>query len=182
MGKTSSAVIRVPGWFWHVGMMLGSASSFPLASGLKICLPSLAASQLHSIAGVPRRSRRRKSVAIAYESGQGDGAEQGTSEPQRPRWEPRGWRQQLEHIREMRRNRDAPVDEMGVEKCYDSSAPPQVTPPCCPAPAGRLVETQPRCRSPPASVTLILPLDVPRLGCLQNGKITSGRVRTVGWD
>ncbi|NXV31272.1 NTH protein, partial [Rissa tridactyla] len=83
-------------------------------------------SQVHSTAGLPRRSRRRKSIAIAYESGQGDGAEQGTSEPQRPRWEPRDWRQQLEHIREMRRSRDAPVDEMGVERCYDSSAPPQV--------------------------------------------------------
>ncbi|XP_010131729.1 PREDICTED: endonuclease III-like protein 1, partial [Buceros rhinoceros silvestris] len=83
-------------------------------------------SQAHSTAAIPRRSRRRKSVAIAYECGQGDGAEQGTSEPQRPRWEPRDWRQQLERIREMRRSRDAPVDEMGVEKCYDSSAPPQV--------------------------------------------------------
>ncbi|XP_075624333.1 endonuclease III-like protein 1 isoform X3 [Balearica regulorum gibbericeps] len=82
-------------------------------------------SQVQSTAGIPRRSRRRKNVAIAYESGQGDGAEQGTSEPQRPRWEPRDWQQQLERIREMRRNRDAPVDEMGVEKCYDSSAPPQ---------------------------------------------------------
>ncbi|KAF1483733.1 Endonuclease III-like protein 1, partial [Pygoscelis antarcticus] len=83
-------------------------------------------SRVHSTAGIPRRSRRRKSIAIAYESAQGDGAEQGTSEPQRPRWEPRDWRQQLERIQEMRRNRDAPVDEMGVEKCYDSSAPPQV--------------------------------------------------------
>ncbi|NXW04964.1 NTH protein, partial [Fregetta grallaria] len=85
-----------------------------------------AASQVHSTAGMPRRSRRRKSIAIAYESGQGDGAEQGMSEPQRPRWEPRDWQQQLERIREMRRKRDAPVDEMGVEKCYDSSAPPQL--------------------------------------------------------
>ncbi|NXO48152.1 NTH protein, partial [Aramus guarauna] len=83
-------------------------------------------SQVQSTAGIPRRSRRRRNVAIAYESGQGDGAEQETSEPQRPRWEPRDWRQQLERIREMRRNRDAPVDEMGVQKCYDSSAPPQV--------------------------------------------------------
>ncbi|NXT84330.1 NTH protein, partial [Zapornia atra] len=73
-----------------------------------------------------RRSRRRKNVAIAYETGLGDGAEQGTAEPQRPCWEPKDWREQLERIREMRKKRDAPVDEMGVEKCYDSSAPPQV--------------------------------------------------------
>ncbi|XP_069726113.1 endonuclease III-like protein 1 [Phaenicophaeus curvirostris] len=83
-------------------------------------------SSVHSTAGTLRRSRRRKSIAIAYETGQGDGAEQGTSEPQKPCWEPRHWRQQLERIREMRRKRDAPVDEMGVDKCYDSSAPPQV--------------------------------------------------------
>ncbi|KAM6079586.1 endonuclease III-like protein 1 isoform 1-T1 [Theristicus caerulescens] len=90
------------------------------------CPSAASSSQVHGTAGIPRRSRRRKSVAIAYESGQGDGAEQGISEPQRPRWEPKDWRQQLERIREMRRSRDAPVDEMGVEKCYDSSAPPQV--------------------------------------------------------
>ncbi|KAM9179305.1 endonuclease III-like protein 1 isoform 2-T2 [Mergus octosetaceus] len=63
----------------------------------------------------PKRSRRGKSIAIAYEP-----------EPPGPKWEPENWRQQLERIREMRRARDAPVDEMGVEKCYDSSAPPQV--------------------------------------------------------
>ncbi|XP_042654284.1 endonuclease III-like protein 1 isoform X2 [Tyto alba] len=86
-------------------------------------------SQPLSTAGIPGRSgrrRRRKNIAVAYESVQGDGTEQGPPEPQRPRWEPRAWRQQLERIREMRRSRDAPVDEMGVEKCYDSSAPPQV--------------------------------------------------------
>ncbi|XP_008935456.1 PREDICTED: endonuclease III-like protein 1, partial [Merops nubicus] len=32
----------------------------------------------------------------------------------------------VELIGEMRRGRDAPVDEMGVQKCFDSSAPPQV--------------------------------------------------------
>ncbi|NWW72100.1 NTH protein, partial [Climacteris rufus] len=80
-----------------------------------------AGSQIQSTAGTPRRSSRRKSVAIAYEAGQDDGPE-----PQRPRWEPQHWREQLERIREMRRSRDAPVDEMGVQKCYDSNAPPQV--------------------------------------------------------
>ncbi|XP_050173737.1 endonuclease III-like protein 1 isoform X5 [Myiozetetes cayanensis] len=79
------------------------------------------ASQTHGTPSMPRRSRRRKSITIAYEPGQGDGVE-----PQRPRWEPRDWREQLERIREMRRSRDAPVDEMGVDKCYDTSAPPKV--------------------------------------------------------
>ncbi|XP_072791569.1 endonuclease III-like protein 1 isoform X1 [Taeniopygia guttata] len=70
--------------------------------------------------GVPRRSRRRKSPAIAYEAGQGEGAE-----PRRARWEPPHWREQLQRIRDMRSSRDAPVDEMGVQTCYDSSAPPE---------------------------------------------------------
>ncbi|XP_068002580.1 endonuclease III-like protein 1 isoform X1 [Melanerpes formicivorus] len=83
-------------------------------------------SQAQRPASAPRRSRRRQSVAIAYESGQGDGAEQSRAEPQRPRWEPRNWQQQLENIREMRRSRDAPVDQMGVQKCFDSSAAPKV--------------------------------------------------------
>ncbi|XP_068002582.1 endonuclease III-like protein 1 isoform X2 [Melanerpes formicivorus] len=82
-------------------------------------------SQAQRPASAPRRSRRRQSVAIAYESGQGDGAEQSRAEPQRPRWEPRNWQQQLENIREMRRSRDAPVDQMGVQKCFDSSAAPK---------------------------------------------------------
>ncbi|NXO85519.1 NTH protein, partial [Sitta europaea] len=80
-----------------------------------------AGSQTPGTPGVPRQSRRRKSLAIAYEQGQGGGAEP----PQAP-WEPRHWREQLERIRDMRSSRDAPVDEMGVQKCYDSSAPPQV--------------------------------------------------------
>lgn len=81
-----------------------------------------AASRAPSAGSAPKRSRRGKSSAIAYEP-----------EPPGPGWEPENWRQQLERIREMRRARDAPVDEMGVERCYDSSAPPQVTASCCPA-------------------------------------------------
>ncbi|KAM7038845.1 endonuclease III-like protein 1 isoform 2-T2 [Acridotheres tristis] len=84
-------------------------------------VPPCAGSQIQGTPSIPRKIRRRKSLAIAYEPGQGDGAE-----PPRVPWEPRDWREQLERIREMRRSRDAPVDEMGVQKCYDSSAPPQV--------------------------------------------------------
>ncbi|RLV89593.1 hypothetical protein DV515_00014790 [Chloebia gouldiae] len=77
-------------------------------------------SQSQGRPGVPRQSRRRKSLAIAYEGGQGGGAE-----PRRARWEPPHWREQLQRIRDMRSSRDAPVDEMGVQRCYDSSAPPE---------------------------------------------------------
>lgn len=41
-------------------------------------------------------------------------------------WEPEMWREQLENLREMRKNKDAPVDSMGAEKICDSSAAPEV--------------------------------------------------------
>ncbi|XP_035027588.1 endonuclease III-like protein 1 [Hippoglossus stenolepis] len=41
-------------------------------------------------------------------------------------WEPPDWKKQLGFIREMRSVRDAPVDNMGAEKCYDRDAPAHV--------------------------------------------------------
>ncbi|KAM4604044.1 endonuclease III-like protein 1 [Polymixia lowei] len=41
-------------------------------------------------------------------------------------WEPPDWRRQLANIREMRSSRDAPVDKMGAERCYDPEAPGHV--------------------------------------------------------
>ncbi len=41
-------------------------------------------------------------------------------------WEPLDWKKQLGYIREMRSGRDAPVDNMGAEKCYDTEAPAHV--------------------------------------------------------
>lgn len=41
-------------------------------------------------------------------------------------WEPPDWKKQLGYIREMRSGRDAPVDSMGAEKCYDPAAPAHV--------------------------------------------------------
>ena len=37
-------------------------------------------------------------------------------------WQPPNWVEQLEGIREMRKNRDAPVDTMGCERCHDHDA------------------------------------------------------------
>ena len=34
-----------------------------------------------------------------------------------PRWEPNHWVEQFENIRTMRKNKDAPVDTMGCERC-----------------------------------------------------------------
>lgn len=41
-------------------------------------------------------------------------------------WKPLDWEATLDHIREMRKNSDAPVDSMGCDKCMDDSAPPEV--------------------------------------------------------
>ncbi|KAI7810556.1 putative endonuclease III-like protein 1 [Triplophysa rosa] len=64
------------------------------------------------------RKPRRGHVKLEYE-------EEGVG-PKRERWEPCDWRTQLSFIREMRSKRDAPVDQMGAEKCYDAEAPPEV--------------------------------------------------------
>lgn len=67
----------------------------------------------------PRKPRRGR-VKVEYEEEEG-------VELKRERWEPRDWRTQLSFIREMRSKRDAPVDQMGAEKCYDTEAPPEVS-------------------------------------------------------
>lgn len=46
---------------------------------------------------------------------------------QAPGWEPQDWREQLANIRAMRSRRDAPVDQLGAEHCYDTGAPPEVS-------------------------------------------------------
>ena len=42
------------------------------------------------------------------------------------KWEPHKWRETLDHIREMRKDKDAPVDSMGAEKICDKEASPKV--------------------------------------------------------
>ena len=43
------------------------------------------------------------------------------AKPKRPKlevqWEPKNWKEQFEHIRLMRKAKDAPVDTMGCERC-----------------------------------------------------------------
>ena len=41
-------------------------------------------------------------------------------------WEPINWRDQLRGIEEMRKDRDAPVDTMGCERCHDHDALPHI--------------------------------------------------------
>ncbi|XP_054549860.1 endonuclease III-like protein 1 isoform X2 [Talpa occidentalis] len=70
----------------------------------------------------PRRARKLK---VAYEASAGEkGA--GAEPLAAPGWEPRDWRLHLANVRAMRSGKDAPVDQLGAECCYDPSAPPEV--------------------------------------------------------
>ncbi|KAG8433278.1 hypothetical protein GDO86_017531 [Hymenochirus boettgeri] len=66
------------------------------------------------------RSKGKRKVHVEYEQTADEDAEK------KPKWEPISWDQHLENIRQMRSSRDAPVDQMGAEKCCDQSAAPQV--------------------------------------------------------
>ncbi|CAM5087782.1 unnamed protein product [Natator depressus] len=81
----------------------------------------------HSTAAIPSKSSRKgKKVSVLYDSLEGGIAEKEETDSKRLKWEPGNWKQQLDNIREMRQNKDAPVDQMGAEKCFDTSAPPEV--------------------------------------------------------
>lgn len=43
------------------------------------------------------------------------------------KWMPENWEEVLNNIREMRKNRDAPVDNMGCEQCPETSCTPEVS-------------------------------------------------------
>ena len=42
------------------------------------------------------------------------------------KWSPKNWETALDNLREMRKHKDAPVDSMGCEKCFDTEADPKV--------------------------------------------------------
>ncbi|XP_040001437.1 endonuclease III-like protein 1 isoform X2 [Xiphias gladius] len=65
-------------------------------------------------------SRRRRQLKVEYDK------DEGVSPVKTEHWEPPNWKKQLGFIREMRSGRDAPVDNMGAEKCYDTEAPAHV--------------------------------------------------------
>ncbi|XP_032316072.1 endonuclease III-like protein 1 isoform X1 [Camelus ferus] len=71
-----------------------------------------------------KRQRKTQRLNVAYEASEGETGE-GAEHLQAPGWEPRDWQQQLENIRTMRSGKDAPVDQLGAEHCYDLSAPPK---------------------------------------------------------
>ncbi|XP_012371242.1 endonuclease III-like protein 1 [Octodon degus] len=72
-----------------------------------------------------KRQRKVQKLHVAYEASDGEKNE-GTDPLEVTVWEPRDWKQELANIRTMRSRKDAPVDQLGAEHCYDSSAPPKV--------------------------------------------------------
>jgi endonuclease-3 len=88
------------------------------------------------------RTSKRRCVSIAFEDNmdikpmQKEGTSFSNSkareiENSKSKWEPKNWREVVSNIREMRKQRDAPVDTMGCDKCADESAPPEVNVDCC---------------------------------------------------
>lgn len=73
-----------------------------------------------TVALLPPRSRRRRQLKVEYDK------VDDVSAVKTEHWEPANWKKQLGFIREMRSGRDAPVDNMGAEKCYDTEAPAAV--------------------------------------------------------
>ncbi|XP_032702052.1 endonuclease III-like protein 1 isoform X3 [Lontra canadensis] len=75
--------------------------------------------------GPTKRQRKTQKLSVAYEASDNEKGE-GAKPPEAPGWEPPDWQQQLVNIRTMRSGKDAPVDQLGAEHCYDPSAPPKV--------------------------------------------------------
>ncbi|XP_026636705.1 endonuclease III-like protein 1 isoform X7 [Microtus ochrogaster] len=70
-------------------------------------------------------TQKTRKLRVAYEASNSEKDED--AEPLKmPMWEPQNWQQQLANIRIMRSKKDAPVDQLGAEHCYDASAPPKV--------------------------------------------------------
>ena len=69
---------------------------------------------------------KRKHVDIKIESESKQPDHDMVSEVKSEKWEPSSWRQQLENINDMRKNRDAPVDTMGCDVISDVQAAPEV--------------------------------------------------------
>lgn len=81
------------------------------------------------------KTSRRKHVKIEYtenkqsQQNQSTKNEESHSLAKRSKssdWAPEGWREQLDNIKIMRENRDAPVDLMGCERTADMKARPEV--------------------------------------------------------
>ncbi|XP_068824744.1 endonuclease III-like protein 1 isoform X2 [Capricornis sumatraensis] len=95
----------------------GGEKAAPLRSG------EAAAEGRKSYSPVKRRRKARR-LSVAYETSEGEEGE-GAERLQAPSWQPQDWRRQLDNIRTMRSGKDAPVDQLGAEHCFDPSASPK---------------------------------------------------------
>ncbi|GLG94280.1 Endonuclease III homolog, partial [Gryllus bimaculatus] len=68
--------------------------------------------------------QKRKHVVITYDSESEDPND--AEDAKIAKWEPKHWREVVDNIREMRKKKDAPVDDMGCDQCHDKDAPPEV--------------------------------------------------------
>ncbi|XP_062392496.1 endonuclease III-like protein 1 [Sardina pilchardus] len=75
--------------------------------------------EIHNVTASSSKPRRAQ-VKVEYE------LENGAAVKQESNWEPTNWTQQLANIREMRSVRDAPVDQMGAAKCFDTQVSAEV--------------------------------------------------------
>ncbi|XP_076151673.1 endonuclease III-like protein 1 [Alosa pseudoharengus] len=75
--------------------------------------------EIHTLPASSSKPRRAQ-VKVEYE------LENGAAVKQENIWEPTNWTQQLSNIREMRSVRDAPVDQMGAAKCFDTQVSAEV--------------------------------------------------------
>lgn len=67
-----------------------------------------------------RSSNDAKAVNIKSEpKTEASASDDSASTEKQSKWEPENWRELLANIREMRKDRTAPVDTMGCEKCHD---------------------------------------------------------------
>ncbi|KAJ8889124.1 hypothetical protein PR048_008618 [Dryococelus australis] len=103
---------------------------------VKVAIPN-------SNAAVKTNSRfgKRKRLNVTYEIARVDGlCEESMISPyfqdnlnvrsdavdKKSKWEPPHWQEVLRNIQEMRKNKDAPVDNMGCDKCIADDVPPKV--------------------------------------------------------
>lgn len=83
-------------------------------------------------AGNAKRQKKRSPIKIKCENsnmkaGSTDSENVNIdAEGDRNKWTPPNWKETLEHIKEMRKHRSAPVDEMGCHKCADPNATDRV--------------------------------------------------------
>ncbi|XP_076998316.1 endonuclease III-like protein 1 isoform X3 [Tamandua tetradactyla] len=114
-----------------VRMLTRSRSGGP-GAGLRGCGEEAAPLRRGQVAAEGRKrhrpvkhQRKAQRLHVAYEAADGENGK-GAEPLEAAAWEPQGWRQQLANIRTMRKERNAPVDQLGAEHCYDPSAPPTV--------------------------------------------------------